>query len=483
MYEIIPGLLVWITIIGSFVLSFTAPLIAAVIIILFDLYWVLRVVYFGVNLLLSWFHMRATLKIDWSKKMRSLPDWQSAVHVVILPTYKESKDVVFHTLTKLVEGSYPSTQMVVVLAGEEKDQVNFLSIAHEAQQVFGEKFRDIFITVHPAGLPGELPGKGSNLHFAGPQVKLWADAHQIAYRDVIVSAFDVDTIAHPDYFSYLSYVYATHPNPTRSSYQPIPLYFNNIWETRGLARVMSFSTTFWMMSEITRPKRLWTFSSHSMSLQALVETGFWQKNLVSEDSRIFLQMFLRYDGAYEVTPLYLPVSMDTVSGQRLRDSVKNIYLQQRRWAWGVENLPFMLWHFRRNPRIPAYKKRRMIFNYAEGMYSWAVASVLILVLGRIPLWVGSGELGHSIIFQNTPFVLEKLMTYAMVGLFLSAGLSFTLLPPRPAQVSWSTYPYLLLNWLLLPVTLLGLGSLPAIDSQTRLMLGNYLGFNVTEKKR
>ena len=482
-YEIIPGLIIWITIIGSFLLSIFAPLWAVIIIIIFDLYWLLRVIYFCINLFISWRHMKQVLRVDWLSRMQTIVGWDKRVHVVMLPTYKESKEVVFHTLRTLEQSSYPTQKMVVVLAGEQKDEENFRRIAKEAQHQYRDTFREILVTLHPSGIEGELPGKGSNLHFAGPIVKNWADAHGISYADVIISAFDVDTLPHRDYFSYLTYVYCTHPNPTRSSYQPIPLYFNNVWETRGIARVMSFGTTFWMMSEITRPFRLWTFSSHSMSLQALVDAGFWQNNLVSEDSRIFLQMFIRYDGNYEVTPLYLPVSMDTVEGESWWESVKNVYVQQRRWAWGVENFPFMCWHFRRNSRIPFAKKRAMILRYAEGMYSWAVASILILVLGRLPLYLAADSLQSSVLFQNTPFVLEQLMRYAMGGLFVSAGLSFTLLPQRPAHVPISTYFYLLLNWILLPVTLLGLGSLPAIDAQTRLMMGSYLGFNVTQKKR
>lgn len=483
LYEMLLGAIVWMVLIASILLSFVQPLWAAVFIIVFDLYWLFRVSYFVINLILAWWNFKRVSKVDWRDKLETIPGWDTKVNIVVLPTYKEDKSVVEHTLTQISDCSYPAHKMVIVLAGEEKDKENFNAIADAMKEKFKGRFRDIIVTLHPANLKGELAGKGSNLHFVGPKLKAYADERNIPYKDVIVSAFDIDTIPHRHYFSYLTYTYCTHPNPTRSSYQPIPLYNNNMWDAPSVVRTMAFGTTFWMLSEVTRPFRMWTFSSHSMPLKALIDCGYWQKNLVSEDSRIFLQMFLRYDGAYEVTPLYLPVSMDTVTGASKWESIKNIYKQQRRWAWGAENLPFMLFHFKRNNRIEFRKKFRLIFNYLEGMASWALAPILILVLGRLPLWVGSDSFRDSIIFQNTPLVLEQLMFWSMIGLLVSAGLSFTLLPKPTQNVTWKSYVSLAFHWLLLPITLIVLGSFPAIDAQTRMMTGKYLGFNVTKKRK
>jgi hypothetical protein len=75
------------------------------------------------------------------------------------------------------------------------------------------------------------------------------------------------------------------------------------------------------------------------------------------------------------------------------------------------------------------------------------------------------------------------MSLAMIGILVSATLSLLLLPPRPKQKSAFYIIIMLLQWILLPVTLIIFGSIPALEAQTRLMIGKYLGFWVTEKER
>ena len=482
-WEMFPGLLVWGTFATALLLSFIQPLWVIVFIILFDLLWLFRVIYFNIFLISSWRTYHQTLKINWQGRLQTIESSQKIYHLVFLPTFKEELEIVRATIRSLEENTFPNERMIIVLGGEEADHERFSKISLTIKQEFGKAFKALYVTEHPKGLEGEIPGKGSNLNWMGKHLEQFLSSTfpEIQDEDLVVSAFDVDTIAHAQYFSYLTYLYCTVENPTRTSYQPIALFSNNIWTASAPVRIGSFGTTFWLLGELTRPHRLWTFSSHSMPWIMLKDVGYWQKDIVSEDSRIFMQAFLHYHGDYRVTPMFIPVSMDAVSGKNYWDSLAALYIQMRRWAWGVEHLPFLIDSFRRDNLIPLRKKIKYVFNHIEGMYTWATAPILMFILGWLPLWLAKGQ--TNAIVQAAPFTLEQLMQLAMIGVLISAVVALSLLPRRPEQVKKHTWIVMIFQWILLPVTFIVFGSFPAIDAQTRLMLGKYLGFNVTKKTR
>jgi hypothetical protein len=482
-YEILPGFLVWFTFLLGIILSFVRPLWVIYFIIFFDLYWLCRVLYFVVILLFAWRKYHASLGIDWFGKLTEKSGWHDIYHLIFLPLSKEGWDIVDTTLQALQNTRYPKEKYIIVLAGEERAHEHFQKVANMAKEKYANVFFKFFITEHPDGMPGELAAKGANIHYAGREAQKEIDILGIPYEKIIVSAFDIDTIVHPDYFACLTATYLEQKNPTRTSYQPVVLYNNTIWNAYAPMRLAAFSTTFWLMTELARPDRLFTFSSHSMSFRALVDVGFWQKDVVSEDSRIFLQCVMRYDGEYTVVPLYIPVSMDTVTAEKPLKSFMNLYKQQRRWAWGVEHFPYMIEEFKKHSRISFWKKVRMLWLQAEGMYTWATAPILIFLLGRLPLIFSHTSAYTTVIAQNAPYILEWLLNISMAGIFVIAFLSLSLLPPRPTETHISRWITMVGQWVLLPVTIIIFSAVPAIDAQTRLMFGKYLGFYVTEKKR
>lgn len=485
-YFILPAALTWLTLILAISVSFWRPLWALYFIIIFGLFWVIKVAYLIIHQTASWAKFRSEVKIDWWQKVQEHPtkDWREYYHLIFLPTYKEPWEIIDQTCAAIVASQYDLSKFIVVLAGEARDEANFLNIAEKIKAKYQSKFFRLLTTVHPADLPNEVPGKGSNLNYSGWQVKKLIDELNLPYAKVIVSAFDIDTRPHPQYFARLADCYFNHPAPTKASYQPIALYHNNIWQSDPVSRLVANSTSFWLLTELARSDRLFTFSSHSMSFKALAEIGFWQKDIVTEDSRIFLQCFFKYEGDYKVEPLYVPVYMNTINTGNFWQAVADQYKQMRRWAWGIEHFPYMMDQFKLHPQIAFKKKFKYLFNMLEGQWSWATAPVLLTVMGRLPLWVAEKSVQSTAIAQLTPLLLERLMTFAMAGIILCAFLMMIIVPEKPKNKPWLMYPLMFLEWVLLPITMIVFGSIPATDSQTRLLLGGKykLGFWVSRKK-
>lgn len=491
--EIMPGFLAWGTLGLLVALSFFKPVWVAVFIIVFDVYWLLKALYLSMHTRAAFRHMRRELRRDWQSELEVARPasndlagllWRDLYHVVILPMYREPLAIVRESISSIACSRYPMDRLIVVLAIEARAGREALETAQAIQREFGTRFFKFAISVHPEGLPGEMPGKGSNEAWAGRQIKREIiDPLGIPYERIIVSVFDVDTVIHADFFACLTWNYLVSEHPLRSSFQPIPLFTNNIWEAPAFARVFAFSTTFWQMIQQARPERLVTFSSHSMGFKALAEIGFWQGNMVSEDSRIFWQCYLRYDGDWRTVPLYFPVFMDANVAPTFWRTVVNQYRQIRRWLYGAENNAFLLFGFLKNKNISLYKKLYVGWFMVETTHSSATNSLIIVLLGWLPLFVGGAGFSGSVLSYNLPQITRTIMDVTMLGLASMVTISMALLPPRPVNYGRFAMIWMVLQWLLFPINFIVFGAIPALDAQTRLMVGRYLGFWVTPKAR
>jgi len=491
--EILPGFFSWATLIILILFSWLKPVWVAYFIIAFDVYWLLLVIYLGINLFAAYISLKKNIKVNWREKCEALPagdrekklSWPEIIHLVIFPTYNESLEVIRPSFESLIKDGYPTDKMIVVLAIEERAGGGAMDRARIIEREFGARFKHFLITVHPDNLAGELKGKGANQTWAAKQVKVQiVDKYNYDYDKILISVFDMDTVVIPGYFYCLTYKFLTVPNPYRASYQPIPIYHNNIWQAPFFSRVAASSNTFWQMMQQIRQEKLATYSSHSMTWRALTEIDFWSTNMVSEDSRIFWHCYCHYRGDYRVEPLYFPVSMDVCMDLTVWQTVKNLYKQQRRWGWGVENLPYLMFNTIKERKVlPVRKMINKILIQLYGFHSWATNSLIIGVIGWLPMILGGDKFNATVLSSNLPAVSRTLMLVAMVGMIFSAIISTILLPKRPSQYGFMKSVAMVLQWLILPVSIIFFGSIPGLEAQTRMMLGKYMGFWVTPKAR
>jgi hypothetical protein len=177
--------------------------------------------------------------------------------------------------------------------------------------------------------------------------------------------------------------------------------------------------------------------------------------------------------------------MDAPSAPTFWGTMKNIYKQQRRWAWGSENVPYLLEGFREDKTIPEKKRWYWTFNAIEGYHSWATNSLMIFALGWLPLFLGGKHYNETLLAYNLPHITRFIIMLSMIGVASSAVLSILILPPRQEKLRIRDYGVYILQWVLMPFTLIIFGALPGIEAQTRLALGGKwrLGFWVTPKGR
>ncbi|MDP2735551.1 MAG: glycosyltransferase family 2 protein [bacterium] len=491
--EMLPGMLLWGTFALAILLSWLQPLWVAFFMMAFVIYWLLRTLYLSFHLWTGYRQMRENEKKDWIKELEKLSlkeyqipvgSWKELLHLVVVPTYKEPLEFLRSTFRSLKESSYPKDRMVVVLGIEQREGREAQKKADAIRREFGQDFLKFLVAEHPDGIEGEIAGKGANESFAARAAKeAIIDPMGIPLRNVIISSLDADTVVFPQYFSCLSWYYVTTSDPTRTSFQPIPLYLNNIFSSPPISRVFAFSSTFWHTMNQQRPEKLVTFSSHAMSFEALVSVDFRSANVVNDDSHIFWQCFFKYEGNYKVQSLYYPVSMDANAAQSLRMTLGNIYRQHRRWAYGAGEVAYVLFGFLKTKAIPFSRKASLALELVESHWSWATAPLLIFALGWLPLVLGGEVFSQTLLSYNLPRFVSNILAVSMLGLVGTGVLSMYLLPERKPSFGRMKAFWFVAQWVLLPLSMIFLMALPAIEAQTRWMLGRYLGFWVTPKER
>lgn len=481
--EILPGAASWVTLIGVVLASIYAPFAASYFIIAFSVYWVLKTAFLSYHLRHNWRRLRYHMTFDWERAIDEYPH-DHLYHLIVLPFYQESEEVIDHALAGLGSAKYDKEKLFVVLASERRSGEHGRIVGQHMQEKWGSTFGAFLVTSHPDDIVGELAGKGSNATWAAERARVeLLDARGIPYEHVIVSIFDIDTVIYDNYFNCLTWHFLTAEQPLKSSYQPVPIFNNNMWDAPALSRVVAMSSTFWEMVQQERPERMATFSSHAVSFKALYEIGYWQTNMVSEDSRIYWNLMVANNGEYTVIPLSYPVSMDANAAPSIWGTIRNIYRQHRRWTYGVENFVYIAYHFGKNRAIPLRKRIIILLQQAEGYWSLVTNPIMLIILGWAPIFLGGRVFHETVLSYNLPIVVRNLLILAMFGLVISSIISLTLIPKRPEKKSPLLYVVMALQWLLVPVTMVVFSAIPGLEAQTRLMLGRYMGFWVTPKHR
>ncbi len=412
----------------------------------------------------------------------AFPKPSELYNLVIVAAYNEAYEVIEPTIRSIETAHYDNKKMVVVLAYEERGGLEIEATALRLQKQFARTFLEFVIIKHPRDLPDEVVGKGGNITFAGKQMQAWFDERQIPYKNVLVTTLDSDNRPHASYFDYMTYEYIVNEDRKHLAYQPIALFFNNIWDVPAPMRVVATGNTFWNIISSMRPHIMRNFASHSQPMEALVEMSWWSTRTVVEDGHHFWRSYFWFNGKYSVHPLYIPIYQDAVLDVTYRKTLKAQFIQLRRWMYGASDIPYIATHiFTKRRRVAFWPAFVWFIRALDGYVTAASVSIIVAFGAWVPLLVNS-DAYRDVVAHQLPDAVSFIQRIALIGLIVMVFLALRMLPPRPARYKRTRTIGMVLQWFLMPITAIAYLSFAALNAQARLAFGRYLTkFDVTAK--
>lgn len=506
-FEMIPGLITWTVLFLPLVLSLVNPRLCVTLVIGYMLLWFVRSVGLTVRSLQGYKVIQDHMKLPWEQMLgeleerktkqpeKHIPTWHyenvrrlqeqaptvepsDIVHVIIIASYNETREVMEPTIQYVLDSKYDMKKVILVMAYEGRDGAQSEEAVQALVKEYGSRFKHTMAVRHPL-TDKEVRGKGGNITYAARELHKYLEKEGIDPIRVPVTTLDADNRPHKCYLAAVSYLYCVSPDPAVVSLQPVPMFTNNIWDAPAPMRVIATGNTFWNVVLSLRPHMIRNFSSHTQSMRALIDTDFWSVRTIVEDGHQFWRTYFRYDGNHDVYPIYLPIYQDAVLSNTLRKTLKAQFIQIRRWAWGASDVAYVLeTGFFKPNKVPKIDLTFKFLRLLEGHISWATAPYLLTFAAFIPAFFNDQDYASN----QLPIIASRIQTVALLGIFATLFLSLKLLPPKPAKYKSHRSLFMVLQWIMLPVTTLVYNATAALYSQTRLMLGKYIGkFDVTDK--
>ena len=511
LFEILPAVLTLSILLMPIVLGKITPKFTAYLLVAYLLLWFMRAIGLDVRSIQGWRIMKEHMGLPWQKLLVDLenltptikgaPGWHArnlarvtknipntrirpsdVYHAVIIAFWNEGRAILEPTVQSVLDTEFDHKKIILILAYEQRGGEDVKSLAEDLVKQYGDKFYHAESVMHPWPMTGEVIGKGGNVTFAGRWLEKYLKKQKIDPINIVVTTLDSDNRPDKKYFGALTYTYCSTEEPKHASYQPVTMYTNNIWDAPAPMRVIATGNSIWNVVLSLRPHLLRNFSAHAQPMAALIDTDFWSVRTIVEDGHQFWRTWFRYDGNHQVFPIYVPIYQDAVLTDSYRRTLKMQFVQVRRWAWGASDIAYFVNQaFFKINNIPLHKKIAKFFRLLEGHISWSTAPLVLLLAAYPVFFFQTSSQSFGFLANELPQYASGLQRIAMVGIIVSLYLSLRSLPPKPERYKHRRTLWMILQWVYLPFTSIIYSAAAAMYAQTRLALGKYLGFVITEK--
>jgi len=479
--EILPGFFSWNMILFPYWGILVIPEAVAYFILAFNIYWFYQSLQIAVTAFISHIRIQAAINYDWFGDLKAFPDAKKVKNIVIIPTYKEPLHILERTLNSLAKQTLTSKQIYPVLAMEKKEpKEDRRQKVKVLRTKFKGSFGGLYVTVHEL-IPGEAVGKASNERHAATWFKKnIIDRNKWDMNYLTVTSCDADHKYHPNHFAYLTYKFLDNPERYNYFWQPAIMFYNNIWELPAITRVPNALGSIWNLSQLPRKDRLINQQNYSLSFKLLDEVGYWDADKIPEDWGIFFKAYYKKRGKIEVEPLYIPLHADAAQSSSRWKTLVNQYEQYKRWAWGVSDDPWIIKSYLTTPGVNFWDKTMRLFYVIWSHFMWPVNWFIITIGLTLPTLLNP-RFGRTTLGYTVPKLSGTILTICLFFLIIMLFLDFAYKPKRPKEVPVWRAVLVPFEFVLMPIAGFFFSALPGLDAHTRLMLGKYLEYRVTEK--
>ena len=486
--EMLPGSITWLVILFPIWGAFFIPRVVAYFTIAFLVFWLYRSFQSGILGIRGYVKIRRSEKTDWKKKYLEEKNgdslsWNKIKHVIVIPNYNESVEIIAATLEGLTKQKNISKEQLVIALAMEGRAEGSDKRAQELLKRFKGKFGRLEAIMHPDGIVGEIRGKAANEAWAAKKIKnILVDKEGLDINNITITSCDADARINPGYFSALTYNFTTDKNRYLRFWQSPICWHNNFWKVPAFIRIIGTLSNVGYLANIQEPDGLFfNYSTYSTSLKLLDEVGYWDTDIIPEDWHIFLQSFFEKEGKVEVEPIFLPTSIDAPEGKTHFSALKNRYEQCKRHAWGATDIPYAIQKAIQHKEIPPLVRFFRVYKVTESHLLWAT-NWFLLTLGAWAPALINPFFQQTALSYNLPKIAQWVLNICLLFLIIMIAVDRAIRPKPPKGEVRRGFGFLeIIQWILMPVAALFMAVLPAIESQTRLMLGKRLEYKVTEK--
>jgi hypothetical protein len=536
-------------IIAYILLAFFSPTIASIFILIYSLIWIFKVflnilyTIYSYKQFLRWYQLdwgwigdnfakpekflpflyglrdKHQSKLDWKKKIQSdiqayhaiegtkFGNMKNVFHVAVFATYNEGPEVLSRSLRFLKDSKWSLDKLIVVVSqearnGAEKNKITREGVAKEnwLTTTFLDETKDlskiplskgklnVFFTEHPDGMVGEIKGKASNEDWGARKAATLIEAKKIDQEMVLVTSLDADSHIGQYFFHNLSFRYCLTLERNRRGFQPVHVYSNNFFQTSLWPRQVATQTTIYNLTNLSLDEEMSFFAIYSVPLTVLKKVDYWVREVIAEDSLLFMKCFTAFDGNFKIVPHYGIFEGDAVEADEYIEEIINQYKQLQRWSWGgVEGIPYLFKHLfivpeRKN--TPLLKRVFWLYLLFSSHFFWSTTPIIVFLGPLLPQLIQDERFRSTNIAQNLSQFSQYFSWISFIMMTAFIALTFHFLIPRAnktgQKLSLRQISVVLIQFLISPFIFIFM-SVPAIDSQFRGLIGKYLGYWVTPK--